>query len=240
MNDLARPTTRRVTGNGSKIGPSRVSRLPEPLSSAEVRFVGNFPAPETSVSLLERLRLSPNDPVAWDDFVRRYATAIYDWCRQWNLQDADARDVTQSVMLKLVKRLRTFEYDPAHSFRAWLRTVAHHAWIDFATERRRAGAVGAEVSLLNGIPSRDDLLAQLDAEFDREVFEEAVARVRIRVSPKTWDAFRLTALEDLSGADAAKQLGLTVANVFKAKSNVLKCLSEEVRRLEGAETPTRT
>jgi RNA polymerase sigma factor (sigma-70 family) len=197
--------------------------------------VGKNPTPGTSVSLLERLRLTPDDPDAWSDFVERYATVIYDWCRQWNLQDADAQDVTQVVMLKLVQRLRTFEYDPRQSFRSWLRTVAHNAWIDFVAERSRSGANGVELSYLNGLPSRDDLLKHLDAEFDREVLEEAYARVRVRVAPQTWEAFRLTALENVSGADAAQQLGTSVTNVFKAKSNVLKMLGEEVRRLEGTE-----
>jgi RNA polymerase sigma factor (sigma-70 family) len=191
--------------------------------------------PATSPSLLQRLRLTPDDPDAWSDFARRYASVIYDWCRHWHLQDADARDVTQVVMLKLFRRLRTFEYDPKQSFRGWLWKVVHDAWVDFLAERNRGVATGADLSLLDELPSRDDLLKYLDAEFDREVLEEAYARVRVRVAPQTWEAFHLTALEDVSAADAARQLGTSVANVFKAKSNVLKMVSKEVRRLDGVD-----
>ena len=98
-------------------------------------------------------------------------------------------------------------------------------------------ADGSELARLDELPSRDDLLRHLDTEFDREVLEEAFARVQIRVEPRTWEAFRLTALEGVSGAEAARQLGTSVANVFKAKSNLLKLLGEEVRRLEGTEPP---
>jgi RNA polymerase sigma factor (sigma-70 family) len=199
--------------------------------------VGNSQAPGTSISLLDRLRLTPDDPAAWRDFSDRYTAVIYDWCRHWRLQDADARDVTQMVMLKLIRRLRTFEYDPKKSFRNWLRKVAHDSWADFLTEQSRSAANGVALSRLDELPSREDLLRHLDAEFDREVLEEAFARVQVRVEPRTWEAFRLTALEGVSGVEAARQLGTSIANVFKAKSNLLKLLGEEVRRLEGTEPP---
>jgi DNA-directed RNA polymerase specialized sigma24 family protein len=63
------------------------------------------------------------------------------------------------------------------------------------------------------------------------VLEEAAERVRERVEPHTWEAFRLTAFEGLSGADAAARLGLKVCTVFKARSRVQHLLQEEVARL---------
>jgi RNA polymerase sigma-70 factor (ECF subfamily) len=59
-----------------------------------------------------------------------------------------------------------------------------------------------------------------------------MARVRLRVAPRTWEAFRLTALEGLSGAEAARRLEMQVAAVYMAKRNVQKKLREESRRLE--------
>lgn len=194
------------------------------------------PLPKTSASLLERLRLTPDDAAAWAEFVDRYGTVLYDWCRRWNLQDADAQDVTQAVLLRLVRGLRQFRYDPDQSFRGWLWRVAHNAWQDFVTTRRRDTATRYghdEGDALAGFASRDDLMTRLDKEFDHELLEEAKTRVRIRVEPHTWDAFRLTAEEDMPAADAAKQLGLPIATVFKAKSKVLKMLQQEIRRLEG-------
>jgi len=58
-------------------------------------------------------------------------------------------------------------------------------------------------------------------------------RVRLRVAPQTWEAFRLTALEGLSGADAGQRIPMQVAQVFVAKRRVQKMLQEEVARLEG-------
>jgi RNA polymerase sigma-70 factor (ECF subfamily) len=90
--------------------------------------------------LLSRLRHSPSDQAAWDEFVERYSPRIYGWCRRWNLQEADAQDVTQDVLLRLAEKMRTFAYDPSGSFRGWLKTLAHHAWHDFVKKRERAGA----------------------------------------------------------------------------------------------------
>jgi RNA polymerase sigma-70 factor (ECF subfamily) len=56
--------------------------------------------------------------------------------------------------------------------------------------------------------------------------------VRLRVEPRTWEAFRLTAVEGLPGAEAARQLQMRVAAVFKAKSRVQKLLQEAIAALE--------
>jgi len=191
----------------------------------------------TSASLLARLRQAPADQAAWGEFVDRYGRKIYGWCRHWGLQEADAQDVTQDVLVRLAGKMRDFAYDPARSFRAWLKTLARHAVSDFCDARGRAAAAGGSqaVELLQTVEAREDLVRRLEDEFDREVLEEAVARVRVRVTPKTWQVFELTAHEGRSGAEVAEALGMTVAAVFVAKSRVQKLLQDEVRRLEGGE-----
>ena len=76
------------------------------------------PTAVTRASLLSRLRCAPHDPSAWDDFVGRYGPRILAWCRRWGLQEADAQDVSQEVLVLLAVKLRTFVYDPSRSFRA--------------------------------------------------------------------------------------------------------------------------
>jgi RNA polymerase sigma factor (sigma-70 family) len=189
----------------------------------------------TRVSLLGRLRFDPGNQAAWSEFVEHYGSKIYGWCRKWNLQEADAQDVTQNVLLKLAKKLHEFSYDPTRSFRAWLKTITHHAWSDFVESQKRPGLGSGDsgvASMLQTVIARDDLVAQLEAEFDREILQEAMARVRLRVAPQTWSAFSLTALEGLSGADAAARIPMQVAQVFVAKRRVQKMLQEEIAKLE--------
>src|SRR4051812_26207091 len=77
----------------------------------------------TSPSLLNRLRQGAADQQAWAEFVRRYGRQIYSWCRRWRLSEADAEEVTQTVLVKLAEKMRSFSYDPARSFRAYLKTL---------------------------------------------------------------------------------------------------------------------
>lgn len=191
----------------------------------------------TRVTLLGRLRRDPSDPAAWAEFVDHYGAKIYGWCRRWHLQDADAQDVTQAVLLRLAAKLREFTYDPSKSFRAWLRTLTHHAWSDYLESRGRPGLGSGDSNVaqwLQSVEARDDLVRQLEDRFDHEVLQEAMTRVRLRVAPQTWEAFRLTALEGLSGADAARQIPMQVAQVFVAKRRVQKMLREEIDRLESS------
>jgi RNA polymerase sigma-70 factor (ECF subfamily) len=190
---------------------------------------------DTRLSLLGRLRETPADQQAWGEFVDRYGRKIFAWCRQWGLQEADAEDVTQNVLADLARQMRTFQYEPSGRFRSWLRTIAYRAWCDLLESRKgKASGSGdsAVLALLNSVESREDFLLQLEQECDRELLEAAMDRVRRRVEPKTWEAFRLTAHEGLSGSDTAERLGLQVATVFKAKSRVQKMIQQELQALE--------
>ena len=189
----------------------------------------------TSATLLARLRQVPADQAAWAQFTERYGRKIFAWCRRWNLQGADAEDLTQDVLLKLAEKMQTFEYDPTKSFRGWLKTVARHAWSDSWSSRKAAVAAGGSQALemLQTVEARDDLVRRLEEEFDRELLDEAMARVRTRVLPRTWEAFERTALQGQSGAEAGQALGMKVATVFVARSKVQKMIQEEMQKLEG-------
>jgi RNA polymerase sigma-70 factor (ECF subfamily) len=192
----------------------------------------------TSLSLLRRVGHGEGDPAAWGEFVARYSPSMLAWCRHWQLQESDAQDVTQEVLLQLVEKLKHFQYDPTRSFRAWLKTLVHHAWQDFLARRARPGLGSGDSAVwrnLNTVEAREDLDRHLEALYDREVLEEAMTRVQHRVAPHTWEAFRLLTFEGLSGPEAAPRVGLQVTMVYVAKSKVQKLLREEVDRLEGRE-----
>jgi RNA polymerase sigma factor (sigma-70 family) len=192
----------------------------------------------TSATLLGKLRDQPTDQEAWSEFVDRYGATIYGWCRRWHLQDADAKDVTQTVLATLCIKMKTFSYDPSLSFRGWLRTLTHHTWSDLVARRRpilTGGGAGDGDDWLRSVAARDDLVELLNEQSDHEVLDEAIVRVRLRVEPHTWEAFRLTAFERMAGTAVADQLGIKVATVFKAKSKVQRMLREEIRHLEGSD-----
>jgi RNA polymerase sigma-70 factor (ECF subfamily) len=195
----------------------------------------------TSASLLQRVQEGTGDQVAWQAFVERYSPRILAWCRRWQLQESDAQDVAQEVLLQLVQNLRKFQYDPLRSFRGWLRTLVQHACQDFLARRGRAGLGSGDSVVwrnLQTVEARADLEKQLENVFDREVLEEAMARVQRRVAPHTWEAFRLLTFEGLSGPEVAPRVGMQVTMVYVAKGKVQKMLREEIDALEGRESPS--
>ena len=192
--------------------------------------------PTTCHILLTQLRRAPSDPALWDEFVELYGRHIYRWCRQWRLQDADAEDLTQNILMKLTQKLGAFSYDPSRSFRGWLKTVAHHAWRDFENSRLRARTAtgdGRVQELMLTVQARDDLVQRLEEAFDLELLEAAKVRVRTRVEPHTWEAFRLVAFDGLPVAEVASKVQMQIAMVYVAKSKVQRMLREEIGHLEA-------
>jgi RNA polymerase sigma factor (sigma-70 family) len=190
---------------------------------------------DTSLTLLERLQKNPEDPQAWKLFIERYQPRIRRWCLTWGLQESDADDVAQDVLVKLFAVLRKFQYDPSRSFRAWLKTVTQHVWIDFVAARRRDPVQTSERidTITDSADAQSDLERQLEDAFEHELLEVAMRRIKERAKPAYWEAFHLTAIEGLSGAEVANKLGIPVGTVFVAKHRVQKMLQEEVRVLKN-------
>jgi len=191
----------------------------------------------TSLTLLARLACSPPDQAAWCEFVDRYGPRILQWCRAWRLQEADILDVSQAVLTKLLVQLGRFEYDPAGSFRNWLRTLVERATLDLLSARGRilGGRTEETVQILSNLEARDDLVRRLEEEFDLELLEAAAQVIRDRVAPKTWEAYNLTARQGCPAPEVAARLGMRVGSVYQAKSSVTHMLQEEVRKLEAGD-----
>ena len=191
----------------------------------------------TSASLLGRVCCAQTDQAAWAEFIQRYGPHIYGWCQQCKLQEADAEDVTQTVLAKLFRRLRRFEYDPDLSFRGWLRKVTQDSLSDFFRSRQRKEVAegGSRVTpLIESAVAREQLKQQLESLFDLELLEEAMARVQKRVTPARWEAYRMTSIEGLSGVQVAADLGMKVAVVYSAKSKIQRMIKQEITILEEA------
>src|SRR5262245_6773502 len=96
--------------------------------------------PETDLLLLELLRDSGNQE-AWERFHALYKDLLAHWCGMCGLQVADAHDVSQIVLLKLLAKLHC--YDPALGrFHSWRSTVVHNAARDYRDKQRRREAGG--------------------------------------------------------------------------------------------------
>ena len=192
----------------------------------------------TRVSLMEVLRDEAADTAAWGEFVRIYGPPVVAWCRDRGLQHDDALDVTQDVLLRFWKASKQFDYDSRGRFRSYLEQVARSALVSWA-EKAAAAHDQATRSILEKIPDREGLLARLGEAYDTELVAIAMAEVKTRVRPHTWQAFELLAIERRSGADVAATLNIEVNTAYVARRKVQRMIREIVDRIEGPLPPPR-
>jgi RNA polymerase sigma-70 factor (ECF subfamily) len=182
-----------------------------------------------------RLR-DPQDEAAWAQFVDRYAPLVYGYARKQGLQDADAADLSQEVLVAVAGAVGRLEYDPRRgAFRNWLFTVVRRKLSNWrAAQRNRARGSGdsATHQLLEKCPAPQGVAAEWDAEWERRLVAWACAQVRQEVTAVTWQAFRGTAIDGRPGKQVAADLGVTVAAVYHARSRVLARLKELVRSVQ--------
>ncbi len=181
----------------------------------------------TSASLLGRLR-QPGEQVAWGRFVQLYAPLLYAWAQRWGLQDQDAADLVQEVLVALVQKLPEFDYDPQRRFRGWLRTVAQNKWRDLV---RRKGLRGsAEGSLADvAAPDENDELAE--AEYRRHLVSRALQLMQAEFPEKMWKACWEHVVAGRPVAEVAAELGIAEGTVYVAKSRIMSRLRQELEGL---------
>jgi RNA polymerase sigma-70 factor (ECF subfamily) len=184
----------------------------------------------TPVSLLERLRHSP-DEAAWTRFVHLYSPLLFRWARQAGLDDGDAGDLVQDVFVILLKELPRFEHDPAHSFRAWLKTVVLNRWRNQIKRQARAPAQPGD-GFLADVSAPDDSLFE-EQEYRRQLLRRALELLRDEFQPATWEAFHEHGMNGRPAAEVAAELGMTIGAVYAAKCRVLGRLREHLRGLLG-------
>ncbi len=191
--------------------------------------------PDTRDSLLIRIA-DPCDQGAWEQFARIYRPVVYNVARMRGLQDADAQDVAQQVLIAVARALPTWERrDESTRFRHWLCRIARNAAVNMLTRQPRDRAVGgddirAEVQVDNKLDGGLD--SQLEREYRRQLFRKAAERVRSRADAITWQAFAITMIDGLSIPDAAAQLNRSEAVIYAARSRIIRRLRDAVKQLE--------
>ena len=199
---------------------------------------------QTSPTLIRSLA-APGNEEAWTVFVGRYSPLILQHCRASGLRDFDAEEVRSRVLLKLVRALAGLRYDPARTFRGYLRTVVNSALIGYWRERNRPGSTGSgcpDVSRKIDSVEMPDSLDELGVALEEDVtarlrlIEQAVERVRSTVKTDTWRAYWLTAIEDRTAPEAALELDKSVGAIYMAKHRVAALLIAEGKALAGRET----
>jgi RNA polymerase sigma-70 factor (ECF subfamily) len=171
---------------------------------------------------------------------------IYVTALNGGLTDSEAQEVVQETVLTVVKKIRSFRYDPAiGSFKGWLLTMVRWRIGDQFRKRPRqiqqSGSRGATqtsgTATLEGIadPAPINLEAVWEEEWQRTLFAAALSRVKRQANARHYQMFDLHAVKHWSVDKVAQTLGVSAGQVRLAKHRITVLMRREVARLEKEE-----
>jgi RNA polymerase sigma-70 factor (ECF subfamily) len=163
---------------------------------------------------------------AWGDLYKRFAPAIFRFCRRALPAKEDAEDATTEIFMKLREKIG--QYDPTRPFSAWLyRVAANHCW-DILRRRRvrqdlETGGEIDELPLEHPDPGQLDRLVQKQTGATvRRALAKLPARARM--------ALVLRYYSDMSYDEIAESLGVRRAFVgvllLRARHQLREALGE--------------
>lgn len=190
-------------------------------------IVGDATTGSQSSSTSLVVRLQARDPEGWRRFTQIYGPLVYSWARAARLPEADAADVGQEVFQAVALHIDEFRRDrPGDSLRGWIWTVTRNKIREHFRRRARRPEVGfgdhglAELAAVANEPENGEETARLA--------QRALDLIRTDFETRTWQAFWRTAVDGERPVDVARELGLSPAAVYMARSRVLARLRQEL------------
>lgn len=194
----------------------------------------------TRESLLSRLKDS-EDHDSWRTFFDTYSRLIYNTALKAGLTPAEGQDAVQETIISVMKSMPKFQYDPAKgSFKAWLMQLTSWRINDqFRKRRHDAGRVHRSDSsptatdTINRVadPGTQQLEAIWDEEWETNLWDAAVQRVKNAVHPKQYQIFDLYVLQQQGVWDVSRALKVNPGQVYLAKHRVGSLIKKEIERL---------
>lgn len=196
----------------------------------------------TRRSLLDRLR-DWEDQASWREFFNTYWKFIYSVAIRSGLSDQEAEDVVQETILSIAKKMPEFVYDPAVcSFKGWLMHVTRLRIVDQLRRRQPAfqqtpagDRDSRQTPTVERIPdaaagAQQD--AAWDDEWERNLVDAAMERVKLRVKPEHYQIFYLSAVKGLKTGEVARMLQVNIGQVYLIRHRLAKEVKREVIRLK--------
>ncbi len=194
----------------------------------------------TRASLLGRLK-NWEDAASWEEFTQTYSRLIRGVARQSGLNEAEAKDVEQETLLCVARTIHDFESNPARgSFKSWLLNLTRWRIADQFRKRgpnpdagRPEDAPSNErTATIEQVPDPFSLDAVWETEWKKNLFETALARIGRRVKPKHLQIFDLYSVRRWPVSKVARELGVSMVQVYLVHHRVTKLLKQEAAYLE--------
>ena len=188
--------------------------------------------PTTSGTLLERI--AAGDEIGWDEFFERYSPVIKAVAKISGVNDTVADDIVQQVMLQFFQQSRTFRFDPERArFRTFFGRIIQAKIADHFRREKRLPVIDPE------IVSEEAVLPECDSIFMEEwrktVLKDAEEQLKQKVSPETFLAYELYAVQGRSPAKIAAYLSCSVNQVYQAKKRCFAVLRDILGQLNDGD-----
>jgi RNA polymerase sigma-70 factor (ECF subfamily) len=187
----------------------------------------------TSTQLLQGL-LDSRNSIAWKEFHERYEPIILGVARRCGLSDADAADVVQETLTQFLKDYQAGKYSRERGrLRAWLIGILRRRVADLRRWRVGRRELHADSDVLE-TPTVDEVDELWEQERRHTLLQRALGELRQspRIGHNTVEAFERIVLREERPAEVAQQLGMTLGDVYTAKSRVTEKLRAIIERLE--------
>jgi RNA polymerase sigma factor (sigma-70 family) len=199
----------------------------------------------TRRSLLTRLK-DWGDRTGWQQFFDTYWRLIYNVAIKAGLADTEAQEVVQETLFEVARKMPGFKYDPAvGSFKAWLlHTTRWRISAQFRLRERSNRSVPLPEESDTATAAFEELAdpvsldwdAVWEAEWERNLFQAAVEKVKTQVSARQFEIFYLHVLKDKPVKRVTDALEVSAGQVYVATYRVGRLLKKEVQRLRRAVT----
>ena len=184
--------------------------------------------PTTSKTLLDKI--ASGDEISWDEFYRRYATVIKAVAKYKGIE-YDADDICQQVMMHFFKQSKTFKFDPGLAkFRTYLGRIVSWKIADYY--RKKCENHTKEVE---AIPVDSDTDNFYMNEWRKVIIAEAEKELKSRVSPETFQAYQLYAVQGRPVEKVAAFLECSNNQVYQAKKRCFAMMREILLKMNEAD-----
>ncbi|MBI4717515.1 MAG: sigma-70 family RNA polymerase sigma factor [Planctomycetes bacterium] len=184
-----------------------------------------FAQTTTHATLLAKVA-EGSDPGAWREFCDRYGELIRGFARRQHVQPADCDDIVQDVLLALTKSMPGFQYDPARGrFRSYLKTAVLHAIFRRSCQKRGDVPLTSVESATGAADANPEVDEVWEAEWRQYHLRLAMRMIAAEFNEADRAAFDAYAVQGRSALETAETMGMTVDQVYQAKSRILKRIS---------------
>lgn len=157
--------------------------------------------------------------------------------RSRGLQENDARDTTQQVLLRISGAIERYRPDGGEaSFRRWLFCIARNVVVTFLSRQSRQPTLlddwKAAEQLEPALATSDEMKC-FQHEYDQQVLAWAIEQVRCEFRESTWLAFVRTSIEGRPAQEVAQELKMSPGSIYVARSRIVARLRVKVEEFEA-------